>query len=538
MIDSGADHSVIKEGIFPTKYYESTNEKLVTANNSPLRVMGKITKLSICNENICFKHQFIIVNDLNTDVILGIPFLTQIYPFWINSNGLGTNIMGQKILFKFITPVGFKDLSTLQTNSIYSSVNFIQSVHTPIDKQEKVHPSLGIPHTVHSSFYIPCTVHSSLCIPHEVHPSFCTVYSSLCIPHAFIIVETNASKHKQAIISIPSFGNSLPNSSTNRFMMNTDKGKSPIQKTVYSKDYEIKISSLSTSPIQSPNRFQVLGNFPPLPYAMTSPSPSSKFQSTSKTSDSSPYFAKKNRDHLLLTTFNEVPDYKTLTSFINKILPLGCQWIPDDPLKNQRYYELVLVDSGSIELYHTMDKHNPNQISYSKCVIKRLIKPSEWASLSTTKDFTVNYIPKGYSYHDYRMAWYRAFLYRPFDHSWFFTFHSNCQEEFPIWFYEWWHSYGPTTDILPSTVLKGFNIYLLKARGLHYEKTVQFYREFKVPWILCWSYQIAQHYSATDKFPMSLFREFKIKWWDKFNQTICSDTAVTEFITTGKRLQY
>ena len=37
---------------------------------------------------------------------------------------------------------------------------------------------------------------------------------------------------------------------------------------------------------------------------------------------------------------------------------------------------------------------------------------------------------------------------------------------------------------------------------------------------------------------MSLFREFKIKWWDKFNQTICSDTAVTEFITTGKRLQY
>ena len=99
-------------------------------------------------------------------------------------------------------------------------------------------------------------------------------------------------------------------------------------------------------------------------------------------------------------------------------------------------------------------------------IIKTRVE-GHWAN---TKDFTINYIPKGYSYHDYRMAWYRAFLYRPFDHSWFFTFHSNCQEEFPIWFYGWWHSYRPTTDILPSTVLKGFNLYLLKARGLHYKR--------------------------------------------------------------------
>ena len=37
---------------------------------------------------------------------------------------------------------------------------------------------------------------------------------------------------------------------------------------------------------------------------------------------------------------------------------------------------------------------------------------------------------------------------------------------------------------------------------------------------------------------MSLFREFKIKWWDKFNQEICSDITVTEFISTGKKLQH
>ena len=127
MIDSGADHSVIRDGIFPTKYYEPTSEKLVTANDSPLKVKGKLTKTSICNNKVCFKHQFIIVDDLNTDVILGIPFLTQIYPFWVDSTGLGTKIMGEKILFKFITPIKYKELNTLQTNSIYQSINKIKS---------------------------------------------------------------------------------------------------------------------------------------------------------------------------------------------------------------------------------------------------------------------------------------------------------------------------------------------------------------------------------------------------------------------------
>jgi len=37
---------------------------------------------------------------------------------------------------------------------------------------------------------------------------------------------------------------------------------------------------------------------------------------------------------------------------------------------------------------------------------------------------------------------------------------------------------------------------------------------------------------------MSLFREFKIKWWDKFNQELCSDRTVTEFISSGKKLQH
>ena len=34
--------------------------------------------------------------------------------------------MGKKILFKFITPIKYRELNTLQTNSIHQSINLIQ----------------------------------------------------------------------------------------------------------------------------------------------------------------------------------------------------------------------------------------------------------------------------------------------------------------------------------------------------------------------------------------------------------------------------
>ena len=37
---------------------------------------------------------------------------------------------------------------------------------------------------------------------------------------------------------------------------------------------------------------------------------------------------------------------------------------------------------------------------------------------------------------------------------------------------------------------------------------------------------------------MSLVREFKIKWWDKFNQNLCSESTVGEFLNSGKKFQH
>ncbi|KAI5671866.1 hypothetical protein M9H77_12230 [Catharanthus roseus] len=236
-----------------------------------------------------------------------------------------------------------------------------------------------------------------------------------------------------------------------------------------------------------------------------------------------------------MTSFLEIPEFKTLQTLLQRILPQGCQWLPDDPLKTQTFYELILVDSNSVEISHTPDRNNPQKIAYSKCIIKNVIKSTEWASIWSTKQFSVTFIPQGYTYHDYRMAWYRTFFKRPFDHSWFFIFHQHCSKDFPIWFYEWWLNFGSLPDILPPIPKLGFQTWIKRMTGPKHAVPVQFYAELRVARIFCWSYKIDQIYSK--EYPLSLIREFKIKWWTGYSIQLCSQENVLKFIQTGQQIQ-
>ncbi|KAI5681135.1 hypothetical protein M9H77_02362 [Catharanthus roseus] len=59
--------------------------------------------------------------------------------------------------------------------------------------------------------------------------------------------------------------------------------------------------------------------------------------------------------------------------------------------------------------------------------------------------------------------------------------------------------------------------------------------ELRVPWIFCWSYKISQLYSKD--FPMSLIREFKIKWWTSYSVELCSQEAVLKFVQSTQQIQ-
>jgi len=115
LIDSGAYVNCIKRGIIPTKYCEKTNEGLSSANGTPLTISYKLNKGYIKNDNYCFKNTFLIVDNITSDLILGTPFLTQIYPFYVNESGLHTKIMGTTISFNFLTAAKQKEIAHLQS---------------------------------------------------------------------------------------------------------------------------------------------------------------------------------------------------------------------------------------------------------------------------------------------------------------------------------------------------------------------------------------------------------------------------------------
>ena len=63
---------------------------------------------------------------MSQEVILGTPFLTQIYPFKVDQIGVHTEIMETIISFKFVNSIYKNDLSLLQNASITKQINTIE----------------------------------------------------------------------------------------------------------------------------------------------------------------------------------------------------------------------------------------------------------------------------------------------------------------------------------------------------------------------------------------------------------------------------
>ena len=266
----------------------------------------------------------------------------------------------------------------------------------------------------------------------------------------------------------------------------------------------------SSSIIETPYPFQALQNFPPLNYAQTV-SPQKSTSSTSSSTQSSAYFTKSLCENIFLTRYTQDrnPDFKEINNLASKLFPLKTHFNADDVLKTQNYYELILVDTKSVELKHNMDSKDSSTISYSNCKILRVLKSTEWLSPHCTKIFSITYVPPGYSYYDYQMAWYRAFLIRPFTHSWFFYFDKEASREFPIWFHEWWAYFGSQAEIIPPSIQHSFELFIKNVKIQPFERTLQFHATFGIPWIMCWCIQIKQ--ILPPPLPKSLVREFKIK---------------------------
>ena len=76
------------------------------------------TNIFICNQGICIKIPFILVQNLNQSVILGTPSLSLIKSFTVDNEVLKTNFIRQKLILKFIHQPFDKILDFLKIQTI------------------------------------------------------------------------------------------------------------------------------------------------------------------------------------------------------------------------------------------------------------------------------------------------------------------------------------------------------------------------------------------------------------------------------------
>uniref|UniRef100_A0A7N1A7L2 Peptidase A2 domain-containing protein n=1 Tax=Kalanchoe fedtschenkoi TaxID=63787 RepID=A0A7N1A7L2_KALFE len=104
LIDSGADVSVIQEGLIPTKYFEKTTHSLRHAGGEKLQIDFKIPKAYICNNKVCIPESFLLVKNITNQVILGTPFLKQIFHIThIDDKYFEGTFQNKKVQFQFVT---------------------------------------------------------------------------------------------------------------------------------------------------------------------------------------------------------------------------------------------------------------------------------------------------------------------------------------------------------------------------------------------------------------------------------------------------
>ena len=80
MIDSGADMNFIQEGLIPSKYFEKSTERLISANSTQMKIKYELNNAHVCHDNVYSKILFVLVKNMTDKVILGLPFVNALYP--------------------------------------------------------------------------------------------------------------------------------------------------------------------------------------------------------------------------------------------------------------------------------------------------------------------------------------------------------------------------------------------------------------------------------------------------------------------------
>ena len=87
--------------MIPSKYFEKSTERLVSANGSQMKIKYELNNAHVCHDNVCFKIPSVLVKNLTDKVILDLPFINALYLFLVEYDGITIDPFGQKVKFKF-----------------------------------------------------------------------------------------------------------------------------------------------------------------------------------------------------------------------------------------------------------------------------------------------------------------------------------------------------------------------------------------------------------------------------------------------------
>ena len=202
------------------------------------------------------------------------------------------------------------------------------------------------------------------------------------------------------------------------------------------------------------------------------------------------------------------------------------------PLKGSNntrlFYETILKETQSVEFEHFYRGGNTQQnrhapYSFSKASFKKMLSPTDWGlDPNRTRQMT-NYPNMPYTYWDYKDAWYNCFYYNnpDFKHTWFFRFMSDfIINDPPNWSIHWWEKFGPKINVLPEELYLLFPGYKEECCKCSNEGNdipmMKLMMVYNLPWIWTWEYATKQIQGFNKGLP-TLVRQFKYKWWNKFN---------------------
>ena len=96
---------------------------------------------------------------------------------------------------------------------------------------------------------------------------------------------------------------------------------------------------------------------------------------------------------------------------------------------------------------------------------------------------------------------------------------------------KWWTFFGLLDSIFPLEIQEKFNFYKCKtsSQSISQSRLLTFCSRLRIPWILTWN--IIKKQEQPHHFPLSLSREFSIKWWDKFNHDFVCQQKILQIIS-------